>query len=184
MKKIKTWIFLLAVVCVAGLAGCTKSNIVTPNESAGADVIKPDTHIYFDIVLDEEDLQASVEDLYLDEGDYPMAAALDFALHLDEEYIDVNVAVKDGTSMEDAAYYVETVLKGINDEVCVQDFSYGESDTDTFGGLYQDNVTNLKVYFESDYEADGEPFFETQIGMDEYVEFDFSDLEREDEQPA
>ncbi|MCD8371251.1 MAG: hypothetical protein LUC94_13185 [Clostridiales bacterium] len=177
MKKIKAGILLLSAVCAVGLAGCTKSNIVNPTESSGAAVVKPDTHVYFDIVLDEEDLQNSVNDVYLDEEDYPMASAIDFSLHLDEEYIDVNVVVKDGTSMEDAAYFTETALKGINDEVCVQDFSYGGSDTDTFGGLYQDNVTNLKVYFESDYEADGEPFYETQIGMDEYVEFDFSDLE-------
>lgn len=155
---------LLIAGCAVLLCGCTKSNIVQPDETVG-----PDFNLYMDIELDEDQLHEDVDDIYLDENDYPMAAAIDFELHLDEEYVDVAVVVKDGTSKEDAAWFAEQAIKGINDQVVCQDFSYGESDETTFGGLYQDNVINLKVYEESVYEADGEPMYEIQIPKDEYI---------------
>ena len=55
--------------------------------------------------------------------------------------------------------------------MAVQDFSYGESDEDTFGGLYQDNEIFLKVYDETSYK-NGTPIFETNIPKDEYMTFD------------
>lgn len=163
--KIKKW--LLAAGCAALLCGCTKSNIVRSEDSA-----QPDFNMYMNVELDMEQLHEDVNDIYLDESDYPMAAAIDFDLRLDESAVDVNVVVKDGTSAEDAAYFADVAIKGINDQVAVQDFSYGESDDDTFGGLYQDNVINLKIYEESSYTSNGEPIFETQVPMDEYVTFE------------
>ena len=81
------------------------------------------------------------------------------------------MVVKDGTSPEDTSWYVDQAIKGINDQVAVQDFSYGESDEDTFGGLYQDNEIFLKVYDETSYK-NGTPIFETNIPKDEYMTFD------------
>lgn len=164
-RKVKT--IALAAGCIMLLCGCTKSNIVQPEETPG-----PDFNIYNNIEIDEEQLHEDVEDIYLDPKDYPMASAIDFDLNLDEAYVDITVVVKDGTSPEDTAYFADVAIKGINDEVVVQDFSYGESDTDTFGGLYQDNVINLKIYTESEYEAEGEPLYETQIPVDTYMTFD------------
>lgn len=158
---------MLIAGCALLLSGCTKSNIVQPEETEG-----PDFNIYSDIVIDDEQLHDDVDDCYLDEFEFPMASAIDFELKLDEECVDVNVVVKDGTSAEDAAYFADVAVKGINDQVAVQDFSYGESAEDTFGGLYQDNVVNLKVYEESAYENDGEPMYETQIPKDTYMSFD------------
>lgn len=164
-RKVKTMV--LAAGCIMLLCGCTKSNIVQPEETPG-----PDFNIYNNIEISEEQLHYDVDDIYLDPIDYPMASAIDFDLNLDEAYVDITVVVKDGTSPEDTAYYADVAIKGINDEVAVQDFSYGESDTDTFGGLYQDNVINLKIYTESEYKAEGEPLYETQIPMDTYMTFD------------
>lgn len=164
-RKVKT--IALAAGCIMLLCGCTKSNIVQPEETPG-----PDFNIYNNIEIDEEQLHEDVEDIYLDPEDYPMASAIDFDLNLDEAYVDITVVVKDGTSPEDTAYFADVAIKGINDEVVVQDFSYGESDTDTFGGLYQDNAINLKIYTESEYEAEGEPLYETQIPVDTYMTFD------------
>ncbi len=158
---------LLMAGCVVLLCGCTKSNIVRTDETMG-----PDFNLYMDIEIDEDQLHDDVEDIYLTENDYPMAAAIDFDLHLDEEYVDVTVVVKDGTSKEDAAWFADQAIKGINDQVAVQDFSYGESDDDTFGGLYQDNEIHLKIYEESSYEADGDPMYETQVPKDTYMEFE------------
>lgn len=163
--KIKNLMMVLG--CAVMLCGCTKSNIVKPDETQG-----PDFNIYMDVELDMDQLHDDVEDIYLDESEYPMASAIDFELNLDEGYVDVNVVVKDGTTPEDAAYFADVALKGINDQVAIQDFSYGESDEDTFGGLYQDNEIHLKIYEESAYESDGEPMYETIVPKDEYMKFD------------
>ena len=163
-KKVKT--LMVAAGCVALLCGCTKSNIVQPETNG------PDFNMYNDIVIDEDQLHEDVDDIYLDPKDYPMGAAIDFELHLDEEYVDVVAVVKDGTSPEDTAFFADVAIKGINDQVAVQDFTYGESNTDTFGGLYQDNEIRLKVYTESDYEAGGEPLYETTVPKDTYMTFE------------
>lgn len=168
MMKMKVKALLLAAGCTLLLCGCTKSNIVQPDD----ETMGPDFNMYMNIVIDEDQLHDDVDDIYLDPDDYPMGAAIDFELHLDEEYVDVVAVVKDGTSPEDTAFFADAAVKGINDQVAVQDFSYGESDTDTFGGLYQDNVVNLKVYTESEYKAGGAPLFETQIPKDTYMKFD------------
>ena len=165
-KPFKT--ILLAAGCVLLLCGCTKSNIVRTDETLG-----PDFNYYSDIEIDESQLHDDVNDIYLDPIDYPMASAIDFKLHLDEAYIDIDVIVKDGTSPEDTAWFADQAIKGINDQVCVQDFSYGESDDDTFGGLYQDNEIHLKVYDESSYK-NGTPLYETEIPMDAYMTFEIA----------
>lgn len=167
-NKVKT--LVLAAGCMALLCGCTKSNIVQPEGTEG-----PDFNMYMNIVIDEEQLHQDVDDIYLDPNDYPMAVAVDFKLNLDEEYVDITLVVKDGTSPEDMAYFADEAIKGINDQVAVQDFSYGESDAGTFGGLYQDNVINLKIYTESEYESEGEPSYETQVPKDVYMKFDIAD---------
>lgn len=158
---------MLIAGCAALLSGCTKSNIVQPEETQG-----PDFNVYMNLEIDDEQLHDDFNDVYFDEVDYPMASAVDFELRLDEEAVDVTVVVKDGTSAEDAAYYADVAVKGINDQVAVQDFSYGESGEDTFGGLYQDNVINLKIYEASAYENDGEPMYETQVPKDTYMKFE------------
>lgn len=158
---------MMAAGCALLLCGCTKSNIVKPEETQG-----PDFNMYMDITIDEDQLHDDVNEIYLDELDYPMASAIDFELNLDEEYVNVDVVVKDGTSNEDAAWYADQAIKGINDQVAVQDFSYGESDEATFGGLYQDNVINLRIFEESAYQSGGEPMYEVQVPKDEYMTFE------------
>lgn len=154
---------VLTVGCMVLLCGCTKSNIVHPDSP-----VEPDTEIRWDIVLEEEQLQHDVEDLYLDERDYPMASAIAIDLNLDEEFVGVDVVIKDGTSPEEAAEYAMTVIKGINDEAAVQDFTYGKAGEDTYGGLYQDNEIRVKIYDESAYAAEGAPMYEAVIPKDEY----------------
>lgn len=154
----------LALGCAALLCGCTKSNIVQP-ETQG-----PDFNMYLDIVLDNEQLNEDVNEIYVLDGEYPMASSIDVELDLDNELVNVTVVVKDGTSKEDAAEYAMVAIKGVNDQVAVQDFSYGESGEDTYGGLYQDNDIHVKVYEESEYEADGTPMYEGQIPRDTYQE--------------
>lgn len=160
---------MLIAGCVAMLTGCTQSNIVQPDAAQNQE---PDFNVYMDVELDMEQLYDDVNEIYLDENEYPMASAIEFELKLEEECVDVVVVVKDGTSAEDAAYFADVAVKGINDEVAVQDFSYGESGEKTFGGLYQDNVINLKIYEESAYQNNGEPMYETQVPKDTYMVFE------------
>lgn len=155
----------LALGCVALLSGCTKSNIVQPEDTQG-----PDFNMYMDIVLDNEQLIEDVNDIYVTDGEHPAASSIDVELDLDNEQVNITVVVKDGTSKEDAAEFAMVAIKGVNDQVAVQDFSYGESGEDTYGGLYQDNAINIKVYEESEYEADGTPMYEGQIPIDTYQE--------------
>lgn len=110
-RKMK--ILMIAVGCAAALSACTKSNIVQPESS-----FEPDFNMYNNIELDEEQLQADVEDVWLDESEFPMGAAFAFELHEDEAYVDMSVVVKDGTSPEDAAWYADQVVKGFNDSGC------------------------------------------------------------------
>lgn len=163
---------LMVMGCAVLLCGCTKSNIVNPEPE---EVMNPDMNIYFDIELDKEQLTDDVLDIYMDESEYPMAAGIEFELNEDEERVDVTVVVKDDTSAEDAAYYAEMVVKGINDECVVQDFSYAESSEDTFGGLYQDNEIVLKIYKESAYKADGTPMYEVTVPKDAYMTFEIAE---------
>ena len=127
-RKMK--ILMIAVGCAAALSACTKSNIVQPESS-----FEPDFNMYNNIELDEEQLQADVEDVWLDESEFPMGAAFAFELHEDEAYVDMSVVVKDGTSPEDAAWYANQVVKGFNDQVAMQDFSYGTAEEDSFGDI-------------------------------------------------
>lgn len=161
-------VFMLVTGFAILLCGCTKSNIVKPDETGEA----PDFNLYNDIVLDMDQLHEDVNDIILDPSDYPMGSAVDFDVDLDNEKVDVTVVVKDDTTAEDAAMYADAAIKCINDQVAVQDFSYGESGDDTFGGLYQDNVINLKIYEESTYKNGGEPMYEVQVPLDEYMAFD------------
>lgn len=154
---------LLAAGCAVLLCGCTKSNIVQPDETIG-----PDFNMYNNIVIDPVQLAEDVDDIYLDEEDYPMASSIEEKLDLDNEKVDITVVVKDGTSKEDAAEYAMQVIKGVADQVAIQDFSYGESGEDTYGGLFQDNVINIKIYEKSTYDEQGDPMYEGQIPKDTY----------------
>ena len=168
MMKFWKKAFLAAAGCTILLCGCTKSNIVQPEEQADA----PDFNIYNNIELDMDQFHDEVNEIYLDENDYPMADTIDFTIDEDNALVDLTIVVKDGTSGADAAAYTSEVIKGINDEAAVQDYSYGESGEDTFGGFFQDRKINLKIYEKSAYESNGDPMYETEIPEDTYMTFD------------
>ncbi len=169
MMKMGKKALLVAAGCMLLLCGCTKSNIVQPDASE-ADT--PDFNIYNNIELDMDQFHEEVNEIYLDEDDYPMADSIDFTIDEDKAVVDLTIVVKDGTSGADAAEYADAVIKGINDEAAVQDYNYGESGEDTFGGFFQDRKISLKIYEKSAYESKGEPMYETEIPEDTYMTFD------------
>ncbi len=170
MRRHSIRTFLLAAGCIALLSGCTKSNIVRPEMAES-----PDFNIYTDIELDEEQLKEDVDEIYLDETDYPMGYAIDFKLYPRKDYVTVAVVVKDGTSPEDAAYFADVAVKGINDQAAVQDFSYEMSGEESFGGFYLDKEIRLKIYRQSEYEAKGAPMYETTVPKGTYMTFEIKE---------
>jgi len=165
----KQKVLVLIASCAILLSGCTKSNIVNPDNP-----VEPDFNLYNNIELDEDQIRDELDEIYLDTGDYPMASAINFEFHLEESYITIDVVVKDGTSPDDAAWFADQAIKGINDLAADQDFTYGLSDEDTFGGLYQDNEIQLKIYNESSYSSKSAPMYETTIPMDTYISFEIA----------
>lgn len=168
MLKMKIKTLILAVGCAAVLSGCTERTILENNTP-----MEPDFNLYANIELDDEQIQDDMESIWLDEGDYPMGVALEFERHEEDAYLDMTIVVKDGTSGEDLAEYVDELIKGFNDEVAMQDFNFGESGENTFGGYFQDREIHLKIYEQSAYEAGGEPMYEPEVPMDTYMEFEF-----------
>ncbi len=169
MIKIGKKALLAAAACAFLLCGCTKSNIVQPE---GESANEPDFNIYNNLELDMDQFQSEVKEVCLDENDYPMADAVEFEIDEDKALVSVTVVVKDDTSAEDTAAYADAVIKEINDEAAVQDYSYAESGEDTFGGYFQDRAIHLKIYEKAAYEAGGEPEYETDIPKDTYMTFD------------
>lgn len=180
--KIKS--LICAFGAVALLTGCTQSNIVRPGEgtqqttSAQQDgsgatettayVPTPNFGKFNNVEIDEVQLNEDIYNLYVDDDMYPVASQLLADLNLDDGYVEVIVVVQDGTSKEDAAEYAMIGIKGVNDEVAVQDFNYGSSGDDTYGGLYQDHKIKVEIYEESVYEAKGEPMYKHTIEKDDY----------------
>ncbi|MCD8220952.1 MAG: hypothetical protein LUD07_01940 [Clostridiales bacterium] len=157
--------------CALMLCACTQSNIVAPQVGKGEDSGDPDFNVYFNYILDEEQLRADVEDVALDPADYPMTVSLDFTMPEDETPMDVTLVIRDETDVDEIGWYAGECLKVINDQVAAQDYQYAESGERYFGGLYQDKVVYLKVYFESDY-PDGEPIIDAEIPEDTYMRFE------------
>ncbi len=172
MKKWKPAI--MAAACVLMLTACTQSNIVEPHvggANSNPEDLEPDFNIYFNYILDEDQLREDVNDVGLDPDDYPMGVSIDFTMPEDFEPMYITVVIKDDTDPDDIGWYAGEVLKVINDQVASQDYAYAESGDRYFGGLYQDKVVYYKVYYESEY-PDGEPIIDIEIPEDTYVVFE------------
>ena len=94
MMKMGKRALLVAAGCMLLLSGCTKSNIVQPDASQAEE---PDFNVYNNIELDMDQFHDEVNEICLDENDYPMADSLDFTIDEDKALIDVTIVVKDGT---------------------------------------------------------------------------------------
>lgn len=171
----KIYKLLLVTGCMFLLSGCTESHYVRPNQSdmeAG-----PDFNIYEDYELDEDQLLDDVLDVGLDPDNYPMAAGIDYGLHMDEGRIAVAAIVKDDTSLEDAIWYGTEALKVVNDQVASQDYSYEMSSEDPYGGIYKENDAHLDIYFASAFENGEAPVLSLEIPADTYLIPDLDDMQ-------
>ena len=90
MIKMGKRALLVAAGCMVLLCGCTKSNIVQPDASEAE---SPDFNIYSNIELDMDQFRDEVDEICLDENDYPMADSIDFTIDEDKSLIDVTIVV-------------------------------------------------------------------------------------------
>lgn len=182
--KIKKIVLLLG--CLVALTGCTQSNIVSPTSTEEKIVevapgetkvvtvtatkeFTPDYNKYNNIVIDEEELNKNINNIYVGGRLYPVASQLEAKLDFDNAMIYITVVVKDGTSLEDASSYAMEAVKGVNDEIAAQDFNYAIGSDYTYGGVYQDNEITVTVFYESAYAAGEDPIHEQVIEKDEYT---------------
>lgn len=138
---------LLLLGCAVLLSGCTKSQIVAPEDGTRA-VDKPDFETKADVQLDWEQIGEDLDSIYTDEGSYPMCSgedAVNFDIDQENKIVNINLFVKPEATKEDAVAYATAVIKGMNDEIAVQDFSVEKASETSYGSYYKDKTVNITV---------------------------------------
>lgn len=135
MKK-----FLMLCSCVLLLCGCTKSNIVT-----GQGPAVPEFETKEGIVLDWGQIGDELDAAFTENEDYPMGVSVNYAMDPETKTLDLTLLVEDETTAEDAVLYANAVVRGLNDEVATQDFSYETSSEESYGGFFKEYTINLIV---------------------------------------
>ena len=151
MKKIGV-IVTAALLSVAALSGCTKSNIVTPDTRVEQGAQSPDFETKEDIEIDWDDALASLRDEFIEPygtyGDYVMDMRLNY--DVDSETVNVILPVTGKTTSEIAVSYGEDVLRFLGDEMATQDFSYEPSsedeDTIYYGSFFDTHNAKVQVF--------------------------------------
>lgn len=131
----KKRLFAVALSCVMVLsAGCTKSNILHPEETGRP---QPDFTIVEDVVLDWDQISDDVWSYY-DEDSNPGLLYFNFAHKDEEKMIEAKLYVDDTVKKEKAAVYAAELIRYINDSAACQDGSLAMSTEDSYGGLFAD----------------------------------------------
>lgn len=140
MKKI-----VVVLGCALLLSGCTESNIVSPTQSAvQPSDLAPDLNVYSrGIEIDWDEVALTWNEGYADQSMYPIAHSLEYTRDDDAETLEIRIYVQPGTSKEDAAAYATEAIKGLNDSVYTQDFSFEPSRSDYYGSFV--SIYNVNV---------------------------------------
>lgn len=132
----KRKLLIICGISVMLLAGCTKSTIVTGG------TVAPVFETRDDIVLDWGQIGDDLDEMFLENEDYPMAVSINYNAQEDSE-LSLNLMVKEGTTPEEAVVFANAVVKALNDEAAIQDFSIAASTETTYGGFF--DKTNLHL---------------------------------------
>jgi hypothetical protein len=97
------------------------------------------------IEIDWDQVMDDWRESFEDRSVYPMAHSLDYTRDDDKEYLEVFVYVQPGTSREEATDYATEALKGLNDCVYMQDFSFEKSSVDSYGSFVSIYSTHVVV---------------------------------------
>ena len=120
------------------LAGCTKSTIVTGGP------VEPVFETRDDIVLDWGQIGDDLDEMFLENEEYPMAVSINYNAQVDGE-LSLNLMVKEGTTPEEAVVFADAVVRALNDEAAIQDFSIEASTETTYGGFFDETNLHLIV---------------------------------------
>lgn len=144
MKKL-----LLLLSCTVLLCGCTKSNIVSPDAAVPETEMvvggNPDLAVKDGIIIDWTEVGKEMDDTFTDQSEYPMSESVNYAFDESTKSFELTLMVKEGTTKEDAVEYATAVIKGLNDEIATQDFSYETSSETSYGGFFAKNDLKLMV---------------------------------------
>lgn len=121
------------------LAGCTKSNIVTGGPA------EPVFETREGIVLDWKQIGDDLDENFLNNEDYPMAVSINYNVDPDKKTMDLTLMVHAGTTPDEAVSFANAVVRAVNDEAAIQDFSFEESSEESYGGFFKENTLNLLV---------------------------------------
>ncbi len=131
----KKRLFAAALSCVMILsAGCTKSNILHPEETGRP---QPDFTIVTDVILDWDQISDDVSSYYED-IEYPGLLYFNYAHRDEEKTIEAKLFVDNTVEKEKAVEYAADLIRYINDSAVTQDNSLAMSTADSYGGLFAD----------------------------------------------
>lgn len=135
IKGMRQWILLLVSICL--LSGCTKSNIVPQNsEEQYGDAPAPVGGIVW------EQLWEDFDEVYADTDVFPFVETVNAGVYPEDEQIKFFLLLNTTISQEEAAEFATTVIKGFNDLIAEQNGNYSPSDDQSYGGF----VSEYNIY--------------------------------------
>lgn len=136
----KRKVFLICAITAMLLAGCTPSNIVQPTGP-----VKPDFETKKGIVLDWGQIGDDLDKQFLNNEEYPMATSINYSVDQDKKNLQLTLMVHAGTTQEQAVTFATAVVKAVNDEAAIQDFSFANSTDQSYGGFFQEYSALVRV---------------------------------------
>ena len=166
----RKWLMLIA--CVALLSGCTESNIVQPDSETK--VADPNFETVEGIEIEWPQVSTEAEEIFENETDYPYSRGFHFYLEPNKKEIMLIWVVADDFPDSEILNYADTLIKGFNDVVAVQDFSIETSGPDSYGGLWKRYGLSFSIVPESTQDDEDTWFISGTFGAG--VDFTLPDL--------
>ena len=132
--------YMLLIGCVFLLAGCTKSNIVTPDN-----VMEPNFDIVEGIELDQDQIKEDVESYINSNDEYDFGRDLKLTLDEPTKTLTIIVAVDEQTDPAEAADFASYVIRAYADAVSTQDFSYKAATDKNYGDYFNEYNIQIRV---------------------------------------
>lgn len=132
--------FMICAISAVLLTGCTESNILSSGGPA-----EPVFETQEGIILDWAQIGNDLDEQFVDNEEYPMALSVNYKLEPETKSIDITLLVKEGTTPEEAVEFANAVVRYMNDEAAMQDFSYEKSSDTSYGGFFKEYDAHLIV---------------------------------------
>ena len=143
MKTVKVLLPVILVALMFCLTGCKEKEIVVPQSQ------EPDFTIKEGIEIDWDQIMTDCQDLLCEE-DYPYGSYLDFAVHDEDNTVELIWPLKAECPKEEAVEYGVAYIRAFNDACSTQDFGIAMSTEDYYGGYWDDHTIDIQVFWEND----------------------------------